>query len=114
MPRICSYGSHIYMFVGRIVSLWDLYGSFMCKKSLYGAPVRPEWDKCPDSAHMGPIYTCLLGKELLTFCAQVTNYNSPRRKMIPLYNSQRERTVFVVTANGGIRMKCMGCMFLVV
>ena len=25
------------------------------------AHVGPEWDKCPDSAHMGPIYACLLG-----------------------------------------------------
>ena len=31
------------------------------QKSLYGAHAGPEWDKCPDSAHMGPIYTCLLG-----------------------------------------------------
>ena len=38
--------------------IWVLYG----QKSLYGAHVRPEWDKCPDSANMGPIYTCLLGK----------------------------------------------------
>ena len=29
----------------------------MGKKSLYGAHAGPEWDKCPDSAHMGPIYT---------------------------------------------------------
>ena len=29
--------------------------------SLYGAHVGLEWDKCPDSAHMGPTYTCLLG-----------------------------------------------------
>ena len=37
--------------------IWVLYG----QESLYGAPVRPECDKCPDSAHMGPIYTCLQG-----------------------------------------------------
>ena len=61
MPRICPYGSHIYMFAGRILPMWDLYGSYMGKKSLYGAHVGPEWDKCPDSAHMGHIYTCLLG-----------------------------------------------------
>ena len=61
MPRICPYGSHIYMFAGRILPIWDLYGSYMGKKSLYGAHVGPEWDKCPDSAHMGHIYTCLLG-----------------------------------------------------
>ena len=30
-------------------------------KSLYGAHVGLEWDKCPDSAYMGPTYTCLLG-----------------------------------------------------
>ena len=34
-------------------------------KSLYRAHVGPEWDKCPDSAHMGPIYTCLLGGDLV-------------------------------------------------
>ena len=61
MPRICPYGSHIYMFAGQILPIWDLYGSYMGKTSLYGAHVRPEWDKCPDSAHMGHIYTCLLG-----------------------------------------------------
>ena len=33
-----------------------LYG----QKSLYGAQVGPKWDKCPESAHMVPIYTCLL------------------------------------------------------
>ena len=33
----------------------------MGKKSLYGAHVGLEWDKCPDSAYMGPTYTCLLG-----------------------------------------------------
>ena len=32
-----------------------LYG----QKSLYGAHVGPKWDKCPESAHMVPIYTCL-------------------------------------------------------
>ena len=36
--------------------IWVLYG----QKSLSGAHVGPKWDKCPDSAHMGPIYTCLL------------------------------------------------------
>ena len=37
--------------------IWVLYG----QKSLYGAHVGLEWDKCPDSAHMGPTYTCLPG-----------------------------------------------------
>ena len=37
--------------------IWVLYG----QKSLYGAHVGLEWDKCPDSSHMGPTYTCLLG-----------------------------------------------------
>ena len=37
--------------------IWVLYG----QKSPYGAHVGLEWDKCPDSAHMGPTYTCLLG-----------------------------------------------------
>ena len=37
--------------------IWVLYG----QKSLYGAHVGLEWDKCPVSAHMGPTYTCLLG-----------------------------------------------------
>ena len=64
MPIICPYGSHIYMFAGRILPMWDLYGSYMGKQSLYGAHVGPEWDKCPDSAHMGHIYTCLLGRRL--------------------------------------------------
>ena len=35
-----------------------LYG----QKSLYGAQVGPKWDKCPESAHMVTIYTCLLVK----------------------------------------------------
>ena len=35
-----------------------LYG----QKSLYEAQVGPKWDKCPESAHMVPIYTCLLVK----------------------------------------------------
>ena len=60
-PRICPYGSHIYVFAGQSLPIWDLYRSYMGKKSLYGAHAGPEWDKCPDSAHMGPIYTCLLG-----------------------------------------------------
>ena len=37
--------------------IWVLYG----QKSLYGAHVGLEWDKCPDSAHMGLTYICLLG-----------------------------------------------------
>ena len=37
-----------------------LYG----QKSLYGAHIGPEWDECPDSAPMGPIYTYLLGSEI--------------------------------------------------
>ena len=61
MPRICPYGSHIYVFAGQSLPIWDLYRSYMGKKGLYGAHAEPEWDKCPDSAHMGPIYTCLLG-----------------------------------------------------
>ena len=64
MHRIYPYGSHIYMFAGRILPIWDLYGSYMGKQSLYRAHVGPEWDKCPDSAHMGHIYTCLLGQLL--------------------------------------------------
>ena len=43
--------------------IWVLYG----QKSLYGAHVGTEWDKCPDSAHMGPIYTCLLGFNWLNY-----------------------------------------------
>ena len=35
-----------------------LYG----QKSLYRAKVGPKWDKCPESAQMVPIYTCLLVK----------------------------------------------------
>ena len=35
-----------------------LYG----QKSLYAAQVGPKWDKCLESAHMVPIYTCLLVK----------------------------------------------------
>ena len=37
--------------------IWVLYGQ---KKPIWGH-VGPEWDKCPDSAHMGHIYICLLG-----------------------------------------------------
>ena len=37
--------------------IWVLYG----QKGLHEAHVEPEWDKCPDSAHMGPIRTCLFG-----------------------------------------------------
>ena len=48
----------IYFYSYRILPIWDLYG----QKSLYGAYIGPEWNECPDSAHMGPIYTCLLGK----------------------------------------------------
>ena len=44
----------MYMFVGRIVQIWDLYVSYMGKKSLHGTNVGPEGDKCPDSVHMGP------------------------------------------------------------
>ena len=42
-------------------------------KSLYGAHVGLEWDKCPDSAHMRPTYTCLLGGPgvSLTLCGFV-------------------------------------------
>ena len=36
-----------------------LYG----QNSLYGAHVGSEWGKCPDSAHIGPLYTCLLGRK---------------------------------------------------
>ena len=60
MPRISSYGSHLYVCWPNFTNMghiWVLYG----QKSLYGAHVGLEWDKCPDSAHMGPTYTCLLG-----------------------------------------------------
>ena len=40
--------------------IWVLYG----QKSLYGAHVGHEWDKFPDSAYMGPTYTCLLENAL--------------------------------------------------
>ena len=32
---------------------------------------------------------------------QIRTYNSLRRKVIPLYKSQAEETVFVVTSSGG-------------
>ena len=35
-------------------------GLIWAKKPIW-ANVGLEWDKCPDSAHMGPTYTCLLG-----------------------------------------------------
>ena len=37
--------------------IWFLYGQ---EKPIFGH-VGPEWAKCPYSAHMGPIYTSLLG-----------------------------------------------------
>ena len=46
--------------------IWVLYG----QKSLYGAHVGLEWEKCPDSAHMGPLYTCLLGSYKKTVYTQ--------------------------------------------
>ena len=39
---------------------------------------------------------------------------SPRRKMIPLYNSQGVETVFVVTGSGGNSYKMHGMNVLVV
>ena len=56
------------MFVGRIVPIWDLYGSYMGKKAYMGPMyVGPKWDKCPDSVHIGPIYTCLLSNKQCYF-----------------------------------------------
>ena len=51
------------------------------QKSLYGAHAGPEWDKCPDSAHMGPIYTCLLGWS--TDRNHFSNHSFPRPKEAP-------------------------------
>ena len=61
---ILSRGSHIlecFFYSYQILPIWDLYRSYMGKKAYMG-PMQDPWDKCPDSAHMGPIYTCLLGR----------------------------------------------------
>ena len=54
--------------------IWVLYG----QKSLYGAHVGLEWDKCPDYAHMGPTYTCLLG-----------DFPNPGRTLLSIFPSFR-------------------------
>ena len=41
---------------------YGTYKGLIWAKNLYGAQVGPKWDKCPESAHMVPIYTCLLVK----------------------------------------------------
>ena len=38
--------------------VWVLYG----QKCLYRAHLGPYWDKCPESVHMVPKYTCLLAE----------------------------------------------------
>ena len=63
MPRICPYGSHIYVFAGQSLPIWDLYRSYMGKKAYMGPMQDPNGINV-DSAHMGPIYTCLLGMYL--------------------------------------------------
>ena len=41
MPRICPYGSHIYVFAGQSLSTWDLYRSYMGKKAYMGPMQDP-------------------------------------------------------------------------
>ena len=65
---------------------WVLYG----QKSLYGAHVGIEWDKCPDSAHMGPTYACLLGNHLINNNAWKTKTGWLLVREIPLFFKVRE------------------------
>ena len=64
MPRI----SHMVPIYTCLQVEFYQYGTYMgliwAKKSLYRTHVVPEWHKCPDSAHVGHIYTCLLGTSL--------------------------------------------------
>ena len=46
----------------------------MGNKGLDGAHVGSEWDECPDSTHMGPIYTCLLGISGNTSTKEICGY----------------------------------------
>ena len=41
MPRICPYGSHIYVFAGQSLPLWDLYRSYTGKKAYMGPMQDP-------------------------------------------------------------------------
>ena len=41
MPRICPYGSHIYVFGGQSLPIWDLYRSYMGKKAYMGPMQDP-------------------------------------------------------------------------
>ena len=41
MPRICPYGSHIYVFAGQSLQIWDLYRSYMGKKAYMGPMQDP-------------------------------------------------------------------------
>ena len=71
---ILSRGSHILECIFIVIKFYQdgtykgliwakkpIWGPSRTQKSLYGAHVGPEWNKCPDSAHIGPTYTCLLG-----------------------------------------------------
>ena len=49
--------------------IWVSYG-----QSLYGAHVGSEWAKCPDSAHMGPIYM-FVGIPLQSLNSSVSEQN---------------------------------------
>ena len=56
-------GSHILEFIFTVIEFYQ-YGTYMGligAKCLYRALVGPKWNKWPDSIHMGPKYTCLLG-----------------------------------------------------
>ena len=59
-----------------------LYG----QKSLYGAQVGPKWDKCPESAHMVPIYTCLLVSQSLPIWDLYRSYMGKKAYMGPEWN----------------------------
>ena len=41
MPRICPYGSHIYVFAGQSLPIWDLYRSYVGKKACMGPMQDP-------------------------------------------------------------------------
>ena len=61
---ILSRGSHILEFIVIVINFYQ-YGTYKgliwAKKPIWDH-VGPKWDKCPESVHMVPIYTCLLVK----------------------------------------------------
>ena len=79
--------------------IWVLYG----QKSLYGAHVGLEWDKYPDSAYMGPRYTCLLGYYFLTFTTLWANSADNKLVIVFLFFIE---TGLIFHAVETICMKC--------